>query len=77
MSSSRLQKTCVLQYLGVEKGRGVIPELLGCFGTLGSRRGCGAPVSPCGEVINMSYELLGHWKLLVWLFLLVVSILMR
>lgn len=60
--------------------KGILPEmqeLLGCFGTLGSRLGFGAQVLFCREVININYELLGHWKLLVWVFLLDIYIQMR
>lgn len=50
-------------------------ELLGCFGTLGSRLVFGVQLLFCrGGVININYELLGHWKLLVQVFLLVIYI---
>ena len=48
--------------------KGILPEmqeLLGCFGTLGSRLVFGVQVLFCRELINITYELLGHWKLLV------------
>lgn len=60
--------------------KGFLPEmqeLPGCFCPPGSWLVFGVQALLCREMININYELLGHWKLLVWEFLLGIYIEMR
>lgn len=60
--------------------KGFLPEmqeLPGCFCPPGSWLVFGVQALLCREMININYELLGHWKLLVWVFLLGIYIEMR